>query len=125
MTYTPSIGDVIVKEKVFGIFNHVGVVIAPNLVLQNTPRHGEHISYMDDFAEGQPVKIQSTGANPLHVMARAGRILAKAKAYNLFSRNCEHTVSDVTHGRPKSPQLLFFLTIALILGLIILLSARR
>jgi hypothetical protein len=125
MTYTPTIGDVLVREKALGIFNHVGVLVAPNTVLQNTPEKGEHLAAVPEFAAGQPIKVLPTGANPSGVIARARRVLSNAKPYHPISRNCEHTATEVVRGFARSPQLLFFVGLAIVIMLAVMFWPRR
>ena len=74
MNHAPAIGDLLIRDKALGIFDHIGVVVASNLVLQNTPERGEHIALVQEFAAGQPIKVQRTGADPSCVIARARKI---------------------------------------------------
>jgi hypothetical protein len=123
--YTPAIGDLLIREKALGIFDHVGVLVAPQTVLQNTPSHGEHLASVTEFAAGQPVKVQPTGANAAAVQSRARHVLARAQAYNPFSRNCEHTASEVIRGVARSPQLLFYVSLAVLAVVLFLILKRR
>jgi hypothetical protein len=125
MNYSPAIGDLLVRQKALGVFDHVGVLVGPNTVLQNTPDRGEHLATLQDFAAGEPIKVLPTGAHPAHVMARARQVLANAKAYNPFSRNCEHTVSEVVRGFAKSPQAIAYITLAVIILLLVVFWPRR
>ena len=125
MTYTPTIGDLLIREKALGIFNHVGVLVAPNTVLQNTPEKGEHLAPVPEFAAGQPIKVLATGANPSGVIARTRRVLSNAKPYHPFSRNCEHTATEVVRGFARSPQLLFVVGLAVVIVLLVVLLPRR
>jgi hypothetical protein len=125
MTYTPAIGDFLVRPKAGGLVKHVGVLIAPNNVLQNTPEKGEHLATVNEFAAGAPVTVLPTGAQPAHVMARARQILARAKAYHPLARNCEHTATETVGGVAKSPQLLFFAAFAVIITLLVIFWPRR
>ena len=124
MNITPTVGDLLMREKALGVFNHVGVFVAPNTVLQNTPERGEHLATVEQFSAGRRVKVQPTGANPLSVSARVRRILARARAYNPFSRNCEHTATEATHGSAWSPQLRVAL-VCVCLGILAFLFLRR
>jgi hypothetical protein len=121
MTYTPSIGDLLICKK--GIFDHVGVLIANDTVLQNTPEKGEHATTIEEFADGQTIKIQRMYADGSSVLSRARKILAHPKSYNAFFRNCEHTAWEVIKGIAKSPQFIFFATLAAI-ALIIYFATR-
>lgn len=120
MNNTPTIGDLLVRPKAFGIFSHFGVLVGPNTVLQNTPDKGEHLATVREFAAGKPVTVLPTGINWSQVAVRVRRVLANPKAYNPFSRNCEHTATEVVRGSSTSPQLLLFAALAVVLLLIIL-----
>ncbi len=123
MTSNPSIGDLLSREEALGLINHIGVLVAPNAVLQNTLAKGEHVTDLKGFASGQPVKVLRMAANPSDVVTRARRTLAKPRAYDLFARNCEHTAFEVAHGIARSPQLVFWLMVSIIVLLVI--WARR
>lgn len=92
-------GDVVARRK--GLVMHKGVLLADGRVLHNTPSRGEHVSSLDDFRRGQ--RVYRVGGRA------SGRYLAAAavggRRYNLFTNNCEHTVSRVTEGRARSRQL--------------------
>ncbi|MEQ8858747.1 MAG: hypothetical protein RIC56_08875 [Pseudomonadales bacterium] len=92
-------GDVVARRK--GLVMHKGVLLADGRVLHNTPGRGEHTSTLDEFRRGQRVYRVGSRAS--------GRYLTDAgvggRGYNLFTNNCEHTVSRVTDGRAHSQQL--------------------
>ncbi len=123
MTSNPTIGDLLIRNEALGLINHIGVLVAPNAVLQNTLAKGEHLTDLKGFACGQPVKVLRMAANPFDVIARARRSLAKPRAYDLFARNCEHTAFEVARGIARSPQLVFWLMVSIIVLLVI--WARR
>jgi hypothetical protein len=125
MNYIPTIGDLLVRPKAGGLINHVGVLVAHNTVLQNTPDKGEHVATVAEFAAGTPVKVVSTGVPPSLVVARAREILARAKSYHPFARNCEHTATEAVVGVAKSPQLLFYVALAVIVTLLVIFWPRR
>jgi hypothetical protein len=108
-----------------GIIDHVGVIVGPNTVLQNTPRKGEHLATIPDFSSAQPIKIARTGANPHEVVARAKKILANPQKYDVAVRNCEHTVSEVVLGFAKSPQIMFFCLLGVIVFFVLAVITRR
>ncbi len=120
MNYIPSIGDLLIRPKTLGFINHVGVVVGPDAVLQNSPGRGEHIATIQEFAAGQPVVAHRTGAAPGDVLGRARKILANPRAYDLALRNCEHTAGDVLRGVAKSPQFLLWGALAVV-GLLVFL----
>jgi len=88
-------GDVVARRK--GLVMHHGVVLADGRILHNTPRRGEHVSTLAEFAKGHRVyRVGSTGAR---------RPYSASRRYNLFTNNCEHTVSRYAEGRASSRQL--------------------
>src|SRR4029077_2949370 len=99
-----NIGDVLIRPKIAGFVDHVGIVVGAGLVLHNTPQNGEHIGTTQEFSAGQPVTVKQTGANPDAVVARAQQILANPKRYDAVFRNCQHTVTQTLFGIAKSPQ---------------------
>ena len=122
-TMTLGIGDLLMRPKFPGI-EHKGVVVGHNLVCHNTPERGEHVSTVKEFAAGQPVRVQRTGANPSDVLTRTNKVLANPKRYDAVHRNCEHTVLEIVCGVAKSP---FVLTVIclLVLGGVLWLLLRR
>lgn len=95
-------GDVIARRK--GVVLHIGVVLAPNEVLHNTPERGEHVSSLDEFAAGRRVRLVRAACTQSRARASTARPRA-GRSYNLFTHNCEHTASRVVQGRSESPQL--------------------
>ena len=122
MNHSLSIGNILTRPKL-GFIDHMGVVVADNSILHNTPERGEHISTLDEFAAGEHVKIQRTKVNPFSVIANSRRIIPNAKKYDLFGRNCEHTAYEALHGVPQSPKLVA-LGIILFIALVWLLFRR-
>jgi len=113
-------GDVIERRK--GPVMHKGVVLPDGRVLHNTPRRGEHVSTLSEFAAGHRVYLSRRTCDASR--ARAWSAYPQAGgSYNLFTNNCEHTVSRVAHGRAESPQLRGFITGGLV-GLLTLLVTR-
>lgn len=122
---TLRIGDLLVCPKPHGLFSHVGVVAGSNTVFQNTPEKGEHLARVDEFSPGgAPVSVHRTGANPFAVMTRIQAALAAPKRYDLARRNCEHSAYEAVEGRPRSPQLAFWLVLAAIAGVVAWLVRR-
>ena len=119
------IGDVLTRPKALGFVTHTGVAIAPGWVLHNTPEKGEHATTVHDFSAGQVVAVHRTGLNPSVVIARARSVLGNPRDYHPIGNNCEHTVTKVIHGISKSPQVIFFAIIALLLGVLWLMLRQR
>ncbi len=116
-----AIGDLISRPKGLGLVEHFGVVVAPDLVLQNTPERGEHVTSVIGFAADQRIRRLSTSADPASVVARARAILSRPRKYNLFNRNCEHTAREAAHGKAESwiINILLLLTVGVVLWVLV------
>lgn len=113
------IGDVLFRPKPdFRLVTHFGVAVAPDLVLQNTPDKGEHVVTVQKFSAGEPIAVHRTGVNPAVVINRAQAVLVTPSKYDLFKNNCEHTVTRVVQGVSKSPQLVFFVILLVVIGVL-------
>jgi hypothetical protein len=121
---TIGIGDVLFRSKCLGLVQHLGVVINHDTVLSNTPERGEHCSTIAEFAHGQELKVQHSGAQPHNVIARARQILANPKKYHLINRNCQHTTTEAVSGTAQSPLVVLFWVIAGVCFLIWLVRHR-
>lgn len=95
-------GDVVARRK--GPVMHKGVVMPDGRILHNTPLEGEQICSLAEFSAGRRVYVTPARSNPFEdgvsVISPQSR-----RPYCLFTNNCEHTVTRITHGRPCSPQL--------------------
>ena len=97
-------GDIVSRKK--GLVLHKGVLLPDGGVLHNTPRQGEHVSTLAEFANGESVAVERRPyAQRRATLMRVQRIPPRRSGYDLFSNNCEHTVTRVAEGRPRSPQL--------------------
>ena len=115
MNQSLIVGDLLTRPKLLGLVEHYGVWLGFNRVATNTPDMGEHVTSLEDFAAGQRVKVQRTGANPMSVALNAQRVLANPKKYDPVTRNCEHTASEIIRGVPRSGQLLLIAAALLLL----------
>lgn len=113
-------GDVLTRKKAHDLITHVGVALAPDLVLHNTPEKGEHVGTLQEFADGKPVTLHRLGADPSIVLARAQAVLASPQKYHPIKNNCEHTASKVISGISESSQAAFWAMIALIVAVVVL-----
>ncbi|MEM8766032.1 MAG: hypothetical protein AAGE43_01205 [Pseudomonadota bacterium] len=100
MKYRP--GDVVSRRK--GLVMHRGVVLSDGNILHNSPFRGEHVVSEAEFREGKRLHVSRTEC------PRQRRFAASARpedggSYNLFTNNCEHTVSRAMTGEGSSPQL--------------------
>lgn len=98
----PRPGDIVSRRK--GFVMHRGIALGDGRVLHNTPFRGEHISSETEFRAGKRLYTESSVGAPHRRAARLAEA-GEARSYNLFTNNCEHTVSRVTEGRARSPQL--------------------
>lgn len=119
-----NLGDVVTRPKCLGLVAHVGVAIGANEVLHNTPEKGEHVTTLQEFANGEQVMVHRMTAPPLGLWERVSNIIRHPRKYHWFDRNCEHTATEITHGRPQSRQLWIWAIIAMVLGLCFLMRRR-
>lgn len=121
-----AIGDQIARPKINGLVDHVGIVVAPNVVFHNSPERGEHVSTVRDFAGNKPIRIVDRHANTKTWQATRTRIdhqLTSPRAYALTSYNCEHSVSHALGHPPHSKQLQAWLAV-IGLGTLLVLACR-
>ena len=115
-------GDVLTRPKADELITHVGVALAPDLILHNTPERGEHVGTLQEFAAGKPVTVHRTGADPSIVVARAQTVLAKPQKYHPINNNCEHTATKIIRGFAQSSQAAFWGMIALVVCIIVFIA---
>ncbi|XOV84692.1 MAG: hypothetical protein ACFHXK_06140 [bacterium] len=97
-------GDIVSRRK--GLVMHRGVALGGGRVLHNTPFRGEHVCSEREFRAGKRMYITRPGAAARHKMlTRVHADLDSGRGYNLLTNNCEHTVTRVTSGNARSPQL--------------------
>lgn len=96
-------GEIVSRRK--GLVMHKGVALGDGRVLHNTPLRGEHVSSENEFRAGRRLYTQSvdSGDRQRALLRLGGE--APSRKYNLLTNNCEHTVSRVTTGKARSPQL--------------------
>ena len=107
------------------LINHVSAYIGNGMVFQNHPKRGEEIVPVSVFARGRPVKVRESGvADPLGFQSRLQAAIADPKPYNLFTNNCEHTVSWLRTGHATSGQLWFWGTVTIGTAVAVLASRK-
>ena len=107
-------GDVIQRRK--GPVWHWGVCL-PEGIVHNTPAHGEHISSLDEFREGQAIDtIKPPDINRSEIMNRAYAIVSNPSAYQYLWRNCEHTVNKIAYDKATSPTVRGLAGLLLVVG---------
>ncbi len=97
-------GDIVSRRK--GLVMHHGIALGDGRVLHNTPFRGEHICSEAEFRAGKRMYASNLeGDARSHTLRRAHLQVSEGRSYNLLTNNCEHTVSRVTSGEARSPQL--------------------
>jgi len=117
-------GSVLSVPKSF--FNHKGMYVGEGLVFHNHPSSGERLVSLKSFSKGRTITVDEKGVfDPVAVMSRLNQSLTNPSPYRL-SKNCDHTVSKLRTGVPRSPQLRFFglLGVTLLATIIIGLSKK-
>jgi len=97
-------GDIVTRRK--GLVMHKGVSLGGGRILHNTPFRGEHVCTEEEFAAGH--RLYATNRSADERRRTLGRLGAwqPGRNYDLFSNNCEHTVTRHVHGTAHSPQLI-------------------
>lgn len=101
---TLNFGDFLLRPKCLGI-SHVGVWLGGGRVFHNAPGRGEHVSSVEEFAQGEPVTVKATNADAASVSVRVHSRLSAPQPYDALSNNCEHTANHVVTGKAFSHQL--------------------
>ena len=83
---------------------HQGVVLRDGKVLHNTPLRGEHVSTEAEFRRGKPMRVRRLGQTQRSSALRYAE-QGERRGYNVFTNNCEHTVTRAAGGPAESPQL--------------------
>ena len=95
-------GDIVSRRK--GVVMHKGVVLEDGRILHNTPFKGEHVCSEAEFRAGKRLHVSRQDID-VRRRARRGPDSGNHRPYNLFTNNCEHTVTRAAHGQAESPQL--------------------
>ena len=104
MEYEP--GDIVSRRK--GIVMHRGLVLDDDRVYHNTPSNGEHVSTIEEFRKNKRMYVRSMDDADRQAALRSYSN-PTGRNYNLFTNNCEHTISRGPNGKGRSPQLASFL----------------
>jgi hypothetical protein len=119
-----AVGDLVIREKIPGLINHVGVM-TNGTVFHNTPERGEHDTTLADFSQGRPIKVVRTKVPASRVLENVTRLRRNPKKYDLLGRNCEHTATETLFGHPRSPLVNFVFGLAAVLLVGMLFLSRR
>ncbi len=104
MDYQP--GDIVSRRK--GIVMHRGLILEDGRVYHNTPFKGEHVSTLHEFRKNRRMSVHPTNEFKRDETLQRYRDRLD-RPYNLFTNNCEHTISRAATGRGRSPQLASYL----------------
>lgn len=106
MGITGNLVLVISRQKA-GMARHVGVLLPDGRVAHCSPEQGEHVSTIEEFADGRDVKIDRAVsiANHWSTVQRVISAMQAPKAYDLVTNNCEIFANRVTGEKEESPQL--------------------
>jgi hypothetical protein len=113
-----------VSRKKLGILRHAGVLLPSGKVAHNTPQRGEHISTVEEFADGQDVTIDFVVPDSEHaaVLNRILTAMVAPQRYDLFQNNCEIYANRMLAREAVSPQLRIAVFLAVSIGAIAILS---
>ena len=97
----------VISRPATGNLRHFGVLLPDGQVAHCTPQRGEHISTVEEFANGRDVKIERSVPAEKYwaTLMRVISPMYVPKAYHLVSNNCEIFANRVTGEKEESPQL--------------------
>ena len=99
-----EVGSVLSVRKDF--YRHVGVYAGNGMVFHNHPDSGQTLVTLEQFAGGRRIKVKKPGVSDQSAFRqRLHHAQQQPSGYNVFRRNCEHTVSTLRDGSASSPQL--------------------
>ncbi len=114
----------VVSVWVFPFFRHKGIVSDrffgdKPMVISNSARVGGAAEEAwEVFADGQPVHVEGYPSSlPSWTVVHRARAFIEAK-YDLLTWNCEHLTSYAHGLAPRSPQVAFIITAALVAGML-------
>jgi hypothetical protein len=111
----------VVSCKKGGLLRHVGILLPNGMVAHCSPKHGEHLSTVEQFASGHDVTIDELIERSQwgSVLQRLNRILLAPSKYHAVTNNCEVFVNRALARQPTSPQaqgVLFVLSLLALVG---------
>lgn len=97
----------VISRQATANLRHLGVLLPDGQVAHCTPQRGEHISTVEEFANGQDVKIERSVPAEKYwpTLQHLLSALCAPKAYHLVTNNCEIFANRVTGEKEESPQL--------------------
>lgn len=99
-----EIGERIAVNKSLFI-THFGIYVGDGMVIDNSAKHGrvEQRTLQEFAGQGKAYIIPHTSIfSPSEIVARAKESIGKS--YRLLSQNCEHFVTGILFGKPRSKQ---------------------
>jgi hypothetical protein len=111
----------LVSRSKLALLQHIGVMLPDGRVAHCTPERGEHVSSIEEFADGKDVMIGRVIApeRQLSTLQRIAAAMATPGRYALITNNCEIFANRCIGERPQSPQLVgtaLFVGLALLVG---------
>jgi hypothetical protein len=105
LSQAPVRMSVIARPKFSGGGEHWGVLIPGNLVAHNTPKRGEHVSTLREFAPaGRFRAIRHVLPEHFHAsMRRIQEAVQSPQPYHATNNNCQSFANRVTGESPRSP----------------------
>lgn len=106
MTQTIMPGDLVYRNKDW-LIDHVGICIEPGKILHNVPGKMLALVELKTFVSDTAVKVvRKESINLRQLNARASQLLLDPEPYHFLINNCEHLVSYLLFGEPRSKQVL-------------------
>jgi hypothetical protein len=97
-------GDLVIRPKLSGWGFHYGTALDSGFIAHMTPEDGKHIGSLDEFAAAKPVFIKRPNRTAVQNQIIQQRALFDiGKPYAPANANCEHDVTNVHEGAPRSP----------------------
>jgi hypothetical protein len=116
----------IVSCKKGGLLRHVGLLLPNGMVAHCSPKSGEQLSTVEQFADGHDVTIEELIERSQwgSVLFRLNRILVTPSGYHAVTNNCEVFVNRVLGRQATSPQAQGVLLMLSLLALVGFASAQ-
>lgn len=105
--YTAAQTIAVISRRKAGAFQHIGLQLPDGRVVHCAPGKGEHLSSVEEFADGQDVTIIREVPPGDHnaTIARIVAALQSPRPYDVFSNNCEMFANRMTGQKAESAQL--------------------
>lgn len=114
--------SIIARQKLTGFGEHWGVLLPNGIVAHNTDDKGPHYVTMQEFSAGKNIRIirKVPPSEYESTLWRIQQELSNPKDYDLVTNNCEIFANRVTGHPPKSPQIMGWGFVFVIISLTVL-----